>query len=89
MRQSVTMRLDPRVLKAARRKASSDNRTLTNYVETLMRRDLGMSPTEPAFQVIAPPDIRNAVPVPMPGETPAQRKRREEVFRAVIDAGGY
>ena len=40
MRQSVTMRLDPNVLKAARQKAISDNRTLTNYIETLLRRDL-------------------------------------------------
>lgn len=89
MRQSVTMRLDPKVLKAARRRANSDNRTLTNYIETLMRRDLGMTPAEPALQVIAPLNIRESVPVPMPGETPAQRKRREAVFRAVIDAGGY
>lgn len=89
MRQSITMRLDPAVLKAARNKAGSDNRTLTNYIETLMRKDLEIEASEPSLDVIAPDDIRNSVAVPMPGETEAERKRRNEVFRAVLDAGGY
>jgi hypothetical protein len=83
------MRLDPKVLKAARSKASRDNRTLTNYVETLLRKDLQMGAGEPALEVIAPEDIRKSVAVPMPGETDEERKRREDVFRAVLDAGGY
>lgn len=89
MRQSVTMRLDPSVLNAARNKAGRNNRTLTNYVETLMRKDLQMDAPEPTLEVIAPEDIRNSVAVPMPGETEAERKRRDEVFFAVLDAGGY
>jgi hypothetical protein len=89
MRQSVTMRLDPGVLKAARRKATADNRTLTNYVETLLRRDLQAGPREPTLRVVAPSNIRESTPVPIPGESPARRKRREQVFRAVIKAGGY
>lgn len=89
MRQSVTMRLDPDVLKAARSRAADDNRTLTNYIETLMRRDLQMSGAEPAMEIIAPVDIRNSVAVPIPGETEEDRKRRDEVFFAVLDAGGY
>lgn len=40
MRQSVTMRLDPRILSAARARAKATNRTLTNYVETLIICDL-------------------------------------------------
>lgn len=89
MRQSVTMRFDPDVLKAARRKATRDNRSLTNYIETLVRRDLGKGGAGATLSVIAPADIRASVPVPMPGETDEERKRREEVFRAVVDAGGY
>ncbi len=87
MRKSITMRIDPDVLKAARRKAAGDNRTLTNYVETLVRRDL-LAGT-PFLEVIAPPDIRQWVPAPVPGETKAERKRREALFRAVLDAAGY
>jgi len=89
MRQSVTMRFDPDVLMAARGKAVLDNRTLTNYIETLMRRDLQLSVAEPTLEVIAPGDIRNSVAVPLPDETEAERKRRDDVFFAVLDAGGY
>ncbi len=89
MRQSVTMRLDPDVLKAARGKATRDNRTLTNYIETLMRRDLEMGAMEPVLEVIAPADIRKSQAVPLADETDEQRQRRDEVFFAVIDAGGY
>jgi hypothetical protein len=89
MRQSVTMRLDPKVLNAARRKAGSHNRSLTNYVETLMRKDLQMEVSEPVLEVIAPEDIRDSTAVPMPGETEHERKRRDEVFFAVLDASGY
>jgi hypothetical protein len=87
MRQSITMRLDPTVLNEARNRAVRDNRTLTNYVETLMRRDLQMS--EPAITLVAPADIRNSVAVPQPGETEEERKRRDDVFFAVLEAGGY
>lgn len=89
MRQSVTMRFDPDVLRAARSKAIGDNRTLTNYIETLMRRDLQMGGTEPTLEVIAPADIRNSVAVPLPDETEEEQKRRDDVFFAVLDAGGY
>jgi hypothetical protein len=40
MRQSITMRLDPSILSAAKVRAKAKNRTLTNYVETLLMRDL-------------------------------------------------
>lgn len=89
MRQSVTMRFDPDVLIAAKGKAVRDNRTLTNYIETLMRRDLQMGGVEPTLEMIAPADIRNSVAVPLPGETDEERKRRDDVFFAILDAGGY
>lgn len=48
--------------------------------------------TKPAaksiLSVIAPPDIRKAVAIPLPGETAEERKRRDEVFFAVLDAEG-
>ncbi len=89
MRQSITMRLDEDVLKAAKVKASGDNRTLTNYIETLVRRDLKMKIADPTLTVIAPDDIRDSVAVPMPGETEEARKRRDDIFFAVLEAGGY
>jgi hypothetical protein len=40
MRQSTTIRLDQDILSKAKRVAVSNNRTLTNYIETLIRRDI-------------------------------------------------
>ena len=88
MRRPVTMRLDQDVLTAARRRASGDNRTLTNYVETLLRRDLQIG-IDQRLEVIAPPGIRDAVAVPVPGETDAERRRRDDLFFAVLDATGH
>lgn len=89
MRQPVTMRLDPKVLKAAKAKASAHNRSLTNYVETLLMRDLRMAAVPLGLEVIAPPDIRDSVSVPDPGETEEQRQRREEIVLAILDASGH
>ncbi len=83
------MRLDPEILEAAKIKAVRDNRSLTNYVETLMRRDLQMQPAQPVLEVIAPADIRESVAVPIDDETEADRTRRDALFQAILDAGGY
>lgn len=42
MRQLLTIRIDPDVLEAARDRAVDENRTLTNYIETVLRLDLGL-----------------------------------------------
>ena len=86
MRETVTLRLNPDVVKAAKRKAQADNRTLTNYIETLMMRDLRSGPT---LEVIAPADIREYEAVPLPNETKAERKRRDALFHAILDQSGH
>jgi len=43
MRQSMTIRLDKDILEGAKIFASKDNRTLTNYIETLIRKDIQMN----------------------------------------------
>jgi hypothetical protein len=86
MRETLTLRLDPDVIKAAKKKAQADNRTLTNYIETLMIRDLQSGSS---LEVIAPPDIRDYESVPLPGETKAERKRRDALFHAILDQSGH
>lgn len=86
MRESVTLRLDPEVIKVAKRRAQADNRTFTNYIETLMIRDLRGAA---ALEVIAPPDIRDHQAVPLAGETKAERKRRDALFQAILDQNGH
>jgi hypothetical protein len=51
MRKPVTFRFDSELLERARRHASADNRSLTNYVETAVRRALAQTervPSEPS-----------------------------------------
>lgn len=43
MRKPVTFRFDSELLERARRHASADNRSLTNYVETAVRRALAQT----------------------------------------------
>jgi hypothetical protein len=88
LRHPVTVRLDPKVLSAAKAKAADDNRTLTNYIETLLRRDLRLVPGA-AVQVIAPSDIRDYEPARLPGESRKRRAFRRRLFTAILDKGGY
>lgn len=89
MRQRVTIRLDPDVLKAARAKAAAENQTLADYIEALIRRDLLVPAAESSLEVVGPENLRSSIAVPVPGETQDERKRRDEVFLAVLAAAGH
>ena len=39
--------------------------------------------------MIAPDDIRNSTAVPVEGETQEERKRRDDVFFAIIDSTNH
>lgn len=58
MRQLLTIRIDPDVLDAARDRAVDENRTLTNYIETVLRLDLGL------MVMGAPRRLATVVPAP-------------------------
>jgi len=82
------MRFDPSILEAAKAKAKDDHRSLTNYVELLMKKDLkGESETE--LTVFAPNDIRNAVPLRFEDEDDEHVARREAIHTAILDASGH
>lgn len=89
MRKSMTIRLDPVVLEEGRKRASAQNRTLTNYIETLMRQDMRLAEPESSIEVIAPADIRKYEPVPLEGESRKRREFRKRLFDAILDEGGY
>lgn len=89
MRQRITIRLDPDMLKAARAKAAADNLTLTDYIETVIRRDLLMGAAEPSLEVVGLANLRISIAVPVPGETPDERRRRDDVFFAILDVAGH
>lgn len=53
-----------------------------------MRKDLPPEPPETTFTIVAPADIRRSAAVPMRDESEAERKRRDDVFFAVLDVAG-
>ena len=89
MRKPMTIRLDPGVLEQARKHAAAENRTLTNYIETLLRRDLRLVDRAPAIDVIAPTGLRGYEPVPVAGESKRRREFRKRLFTALLDEGGH
>lgn len=89
MRQRVTIRLDPDVLKAARAKAAAEDQTLADYIEALIRQDLLMEAAEPSVKVVGPENLRSSIAVAVPGETQDERQRRDDVFFAILDASGH
>jgi hypothetical protein len=53
-----------------------------------MRKDLPPEPPEATFTIVAPADIRHSATIPMRDESEAERKRRDDVFFAILDVAG-
>jgi len=85
----MTIRMNPGVLDAAKKRARTENRTLTNYIETVLRRELRLTPEDSSLEVIAPKDIRDFEPMPLPGESPARGQFRRKLHKAILRQGGY
>jgi len=93
MRKSMPLKVDPVLLREARKRAKAENRTLDEYVETVLRRDLARKPRKAKMPMIElrgpiPQDIRKWKSVPIPGETKRQRKEREKLVHTILDLGG-
>ncbi len=89
MRKPMTIRIDTNVLEAAKTRAQQENRTVTNYIETVLRRDLMMADTSEEVEVYAPADVRQYRMVPKPGETKEQTELAERAFKKILDRTGY
>lgn len=86
MRQSITMRLDPSILSAAKVRAKANNRTLTNYVETLLMRDL-VDDDDGKIIVFAPEGIPDEYEVVRdPGESDASYAEGKELVDTIMKA---
>jgi hypothetical protein len=89
MRKPMTIRIDTEILAAAKKRARRENRTVTNYIETVLRRDLEMMPTTEEVEVYAPADVRRWRIVPKPGEAKERTKLAERAFKKILDRAGY
>ncbi|MBI5164366.1 MAG: hypothetical protein HY985_10745 [Magnetospirillum sp.] len=100
MRQSMTIRLEQDVLKVAKVRAKSENRTLTNYIETLIRKDITMSQKMPAQSLsisprddapmtvfLAEPTTERLITDPRDGDTPEDVASRQEYLDIITGWG--
>lgn len=92
MRRPMTIRMDPDILDAARRRAAAQNRTVTNYIETSVLLDTGKAHGglgDDEYQISAPADIRECTLVKEPGESEEDYRKRRDLFSRVLTRGGY
>jgi hypothetical protein len=61
MRKPITMRFDPELLAKVRLRAANENRTLTNFIETVLRERMDVPPAESAFPPAAKPSPDQAI----------------------------
>jgi hypothetical protein len=97
MPKSLRLRVDPVLLREARKRAKAERRTLAEYVETALREKLkraGRKPrksVKPAIELrgpIPPDRLRTSKPAPIPGETKRQRVARDRLFHTLLDLSG-
>ena len=89
MRKSIPLRVDPVLLRAAKTRAQAEHKTLDEYVETALRRQLGR---KPIVTVTVPKQLRKTIRksklVPRQGATRAERKQDKEIFEWLLDSAG-
>jgi len=86
MPDSMLLRLDPVLLREAKKRARAENRTLAEYVETAVREKVQRT----RVTVIVHPSLRKTIrkskPVRTPRETKEDRAARERLHNLVLDA---
>ena len=94
MPKSLPLRVDPVLLREARKRAKAEKRTLAEYVETALREKLKRArrkPSKPAIELrgpVPPGKLRKSKPAPIPGETKRQRAKRDRLFHTLLDLSG-
>lgn len=78
-----------------RYRAEAERRTLTEYVETALRRELARKARKPKARdltVVVHPSLRKTIrkfkSLPVPGETRKERAARDRLVQDVLDVAG-
>lgn len=93
MRRPMALRVDPVLLREVRKRAKAEKRTLNDYVETVLRRDLARKPRKTKKPMIElrgpiPENVRDWKSARISGEPARKRKVREKLVQAILDLGG-
>jgi hypothetical protein len=89
MRRSLTIKIEEKVLNSANARAQQDNRSVTEYIEELIRRDLNIPDSTEEVEVFAPKNARDFRAVPLPGETKEETELADQAFQAILDRAGH
>jgi hypothetical protein len=95
MRKSLPLRIDPVLLRQAKTRADAERRTLTEYVEAALRRELarkGRTRKGRELTVVVHPSLRKSIrkfkSAPVPGETKKERAARDRLVQDLLDVAG-
>jgi hypothetical protein len=89
MRRSLTVQIEEAVLDEAAARAQQQHRSLTEYIEALLRRDLDIASDSGDVEVFAPKDIREYQAVPKDDETQEQTDLADRALQRILDRTGH
>lgn len=89
MRRQLKIQIEEDVLESASIRAQQEHKSVADYIETLLRRDLQMPNTSDEVEIFAPDDIRDYHAIPNPGETKEQADLFDRALRAILDRTGH
>ena len=89
MRKPLTIQIEESVLESASARAHQQHRSVTEYIETLLRRDLDLPDTTDEVEIVAPRDAREYRAVPKTGETDEQTELADRALQRILDRAGH
>ncbi|MAJ63441.1 MAG: hypothetical protein CL558_09165 [Alphaproteobacteria bacterium] len=87
MQKTGSVTIDAELLKAAETRAADQGRSLTDYLERLVKLDLGLI-TGNEVEVINAGDAGEFVPDRMRGETAEEYEERKAMLATLLSGGG-
>lgn len=87
MQKTGSVTIDAELLKAAETRAADQGRSLTDYLERLVKLDLGLI-TGNEVEVINAGDTGEFVPDRMRGETAEEYEERKAMLATLLSGGG-
>ena len=89
MRRSLTVQIEETVLDGAAARAEQQHRSLTEYIEALLRRDLEYPTDNGDVEIFAPKDVRDYRAIPKDGETREQTEVADRALQRILDRTGH
>ena len=82
------MRINPTLLRKVAARAKAENRTPSEYVESVLREKLKRSPVTVIVHPKLSKTIRRSKLIPRPGASRVERRQDEELFHWMLDVAG-